>query len=159
MPLQLRAEHLLAAILSSTEDAVLSFALDGTMQTWSPGAQRLYGYAESEVIGQPLSRLLPDGDASAFEGILRAAISGNFPKEKFSPFHRANTPSPNSLKNASIPALYHALPSPTRVHVHSRPKADFDKQLSIVHYQLSIVNLLHCIYYPDKPLHHSCSYI
>ena len=38
MPLQVRTEHLLAAILASTEDAVLSFALDGTVQTWSPGA-------------------------------------------------------------------------------------------------------------------------
>jgi diguanylate cyclase (GGDEF)-like protein/PAS domain S-box-containing protein len=82
MPLQLRAEHLLAAILSSTEDAVLSFALDGTVQTWSPGAQRLYGYSESEIVGQLLPRLLPEGDASAFEGILRAAISGDFPQHE-----------------------------------------------------------------------------
>ena len=85
MPSQLRTEHLLAAILSSTEDAVLSFALDGTVQTWSPGAQRLYGYAESEIVGQPLARLLPVGDASAFEGMLRAAISGEFPHHETSP--------------------------------------------------------------------------
>ena len=85
MPLQPRTEHLLAAILSSTEDAVLSFALDGTVQTWSPGAQHLYGYAGSEIVGQPLARLLPAGDASAFEGLLRAAISGNFPHHEISP--------------------------------------------------------------------------
>ena len=85
MPSQLRIEHLLAAILSSTEDAVLSFALDGTVQTWSPGALRLYGYGDSEIIGQPLARLLPAGSASAFEGILRAAISGNFPHHETSP--------------------------------------------------------------------------
>ena len=85
MPLPVRTEHLLAAILSSTEDAVLSFSLDGTVQTWSPGAQRLYGYAESEIAGQALARLLPTGDASAFEGILRAAISGNFPHHETSP--------------------------------------------------------------------------
>src|SRR3984957_14054792 len=84
MPLPVRTEHLLAAILSSTEDAVLSFSLDGTVQTWSPGAQSLYGYAESEIAGQGLARLLPTGDASAFEGILRAAISGNFPHHETS---------------------------------------------------------------------------
>jgi PAS domain S-box-containing protein len=84
MPLQLRTEHLLAAILSSTEDAVLSFALDGTVQTWSPGAQRFYGYAGSEVVGQPLARLLAGNAAPAFEGILRAAISGNFPHHETS---------------------------------------------------------------------------
>ena len=89
MPLQLRTEHLLAAILSSSEDAVLSFALDGTVQMWSPGAQRLYGFCESEIVGQPLARLLPLGDVppfeGPFEGLLRAAISGNFPHQETSP--------------------------------------------------------------------------
>jgi len=96
MPLPLRTEHLLAAILSSTEDAVLSFTLDGTVQTWSPGAERLYGYSESEIVGQPLARILPAGAATAFEsrlqgsfegpfeGLLRAAISGHFPHHETS---------------------------------------------------------------------------
>jgi len=89
MPSQLRAEQLLAAILLSTEDAVLSFSLDGTVQTWSPGAQRLYGFADSEIIGEPLARLLPTADAPAFEGLLRAAISGEFPNQETSPrLHR-----------------------------------------------------------------------
>ena len=59
MPHCLRAEDLLAAILSSTEEGLLSFALDGTIQTWSRGAERLYGYTEAEMRGQPLARLLP----------------------------------------------------------------------------------------------------
>ena len=84
MPAQLRTERLLAAILSSTDDAVLSFALDGTLQSWSPGAQRLYGYCEAEIVGHPLGRLLP-GDAPGFEGLLRAAISGEFPHQETSP--------------------------------------------------------------------------
>jgi len=82
---QLRAEHLLAAILSSTEDAVLSFGLDGAVQSWSPGAQRLYGYCESEIVGQPLARLLPIADTPSFDGLIRAAISGNFPHHETSP--------------------------------------------------------------------------
>jgi diguanylate cyclase (GGDEF)-like protein/PAS domain S-box-containing protein len=79
MPLSLRSEHLLAAILASTDDAVLSFALDGTLQSWSHGAERLYGYTEPEIVGQPLERLVPPGDAPAFDGLLRAAIAGEFP--------------------------------------------------------------------------------
>lgn len=79
MPQSLRTEHLLAAILASTEDAVLSFALDGTLQSWSHGAERLYGYSESEIVGQKFARLVPSGDASAFDGLLRAAIAGEFP--------------------------------------------------------------------------------
>ncbi len=84
MPSQLRTEHLLAAILSSTEDAVLSFGLDGTVQTWSPGAQRLYGYCDSEIIGQPLVRLLPSCGTPGFDGLIRAAISGHFPHHETS---------------------------------------------------------------------------
>jgi diguanylate cyclase (GGDEF)-like protein/PAS domain S-box-containing protein len=79
MPLSLRSEHLLAAILSSTDDAVLSFALDGTLQSWSRGAERLYGYSEPEIVGQLFARLVPPGDAPAFDGLLRAAIAGQFP--------------------------------------------------------------------------------
>jgi len=48
-----RPEHLLATILSSTEDGVLSFSLDGLIQSWSRGSERLYGYAGAEAAGQP----------------------------------------------------------------------------------------------------------
>jgi diguanylate cyclase (GGDEF)-like protein/PAS domain S-box-containing protein len=89
MPPQLRTEHLLAAILSSTEDAVLSFALDGTVQVWSAGAERLYGFCESEIVGQPITRLLQASETPAFEGpfegLLHAAISGSFPHHETSP--------------------------------------------------------------------------
>jgi PAS domain S-box-containing protein len=37
-------ERLLSAILESSEDAVLSVSLDGTIESWSKGAERLYGY-------------------------------------------------------------------------------------------------------------------
>lgn len=52
-------EHLLAAVLKSSEGAVLTVSPQGSIETWSPGAERLYGYTEKEMIGQPLRRLLP----------------------------------------------------------------------------------------------------
>jgi PAS domain-containing protein len=45
MPDRLAREHLLAALLESPEDAVLSVFHDGTIDTWSRGAERIYGYA------------------------------------------------------------------------------------------------------------------
>lgn len=56
MPEKVRPERLLAAILSSSDQALLTFALDGTVQIRSPGAERLYGYAAAEMKGQPLFR-------------------------------------------------------------------------------------------------------
>src|SRR6266480_5466224 len=52
-------EHLLAALLESSEDAVLTVSPDGTIETWSAGAERLYGYTAREIVGQSVRRLLP----------------------------------------------------------------------------------------------------
>ena len=52
-------EHLLAAILESSQEAVLSVSFEGVIETWSPGAERVYGYTSNEMIGQRLRRLLP----------------------------------------------------------------------------------------------------
>src|SRR5258705_212898 len=50
----------LAAIVESSEDAVISKTLDGTVLTWNDGAQHVYGYPASEAIGRPMTFLLPE---------------------------------------------------------------------------------------------------
>ena len=47
MPQSTRAEDLLIALLRTTEDALLTLALDGTVEEWSHGAEQLYGYRGS----------------------------------------------------------------------------------------------------------------
>jgi PAS domain S-box-containing protein len=49
----------LAAIVDSTDDAIISKSVEGIIETWNAGAERLYGYTAQEVIGQPMSHLLP----------------------------------------------------------------------------------------------------
>src|SRR5258707_8235667 len=78
MPRSLRPEHVLATILSSTEDGLLSFSLDGAIQLWSAGAERLYGYAAAEITGRPVAMLLPIYEMPACEQFLRAAKDGTF---------------------------------------------------------------------------------
>jgi PAS domain S-box-containing protein len=61
---RLRAEDAtrrLADIVQASDDAVISKALDGTVVSWNPGAEKVYGYAAAEMLGGPIMRLcLPE---------------------------------------------------------------------------------------------------
>lgn len=55
---------LLAAIVDTSSDAIIVQALDGTINGWNPGAERLSGYSAAEALGQPMSMLLAAGRTS-----------------------------------------------------------------------------------------------
>ena len=49
----------LAAVVASSADAIESLSLDGTVLTWNRAAEKLYGYAAEEAIGQPIDLIVP----------------------------------------------------------------------------------------------------
>ena len=53
-------QALLAAIVSSSDDAILSTTLDGLITSWNAGAERMYGYTAAEALGRPLALIVPD---------------------------------------------------------------------------------------------------
>lgn len=66
----LPAGSLLELLLSNLEEAVVGFLPDGTIILWNAGAEQLYGYAKSDVIGQQASLLLPLDELPAFLQLL-----------------------------------------------------------------------------------------
>ncbi len=53
------ARSRLAAIVESSEDAIVAKSLDGTIMTWNAGAERMFGYSAGEVLGRHISILAP----------------------------------------------------------------------------------------------------
>jgi PAS domain S-box-containing protein len=70
------ARSLLAAIVESTDDAVISETLDGTINSCNPGAERLYGYSQEELVAQPVASLIPTDRADEEARILEKIRSG-----------------------------------------------------------------------------------
>jgi PAS domain S-box-containing protein len=66
----------LASIVESTDDAIIGKTLDGVIVSWNAGAERVYGYAPAEVIGRPVSMLVPPDERDDVPEILATVRDG-----------------------------------------------------------------------------------
>ncbi|HYG62182.1 MAG TPA: PAS domain S-box protein [Thermoanaerobaculia bacterium] len=68
---------MLAAIVDSSDDAIIGKSLDGTILSWNSAAVRMYGYSAEEVIGRPVSILTPPERRNEMHRILEAIRRGD----------------------------------------------------------------------------------
>jgi len=66
----------LAAIVESSDDAIIGQSLDGRIASWNRGAHRLYGYTAEEVIGRPLSVLIPEDHHAEAPALIQRVARG-----------------------------------------------------------------------------------
>ena len=66
----------LAAIVSSSEDAILSKDLNGIIASWNAAAERMFGYSAQEIVGRPVSLLFPPDRQSEFTEIMERIRRG-----------------------------------------------------------------------------------
>jgi PAS domain S-box-containing protein len=71
------AQYHLSAIVQSSDDAIVSKDLDGTVRSWNPGAERLFGYSADEMIGRSIRVIIPAEHQSEEDEVLRRIRNGD----------------------------------------------------------------------------------
>lgn len=66
----------LAAVVQSSQDAILSVSLDGLIVTWNAGAEQMYGYKASQMVGRSIEIIFPTERKGEFRRMLKAIESG-----------------------------------------------------------------------------------
>lgn len=69
-------QRLLAAVVDSSEDAIITKDLKGRITSWNPGAERIFGYAVAEAIGQHISLIIPPERLAEEKRIIEAISQG-----------------------------------------------------------------------------------
>jgi PAS domain S-box-containing protein len=66
----------LAAIVESSDDAIVGKSLNGTIRSWNQGAERMFGYTRAEVVGQSIRMIVPDDRIPEEEAVISAIGQG-----------------------------------------------------------------------------------
>ena len=70
------AQAFLAAIVESAEDAIVGKTLEGIVTSWNRGAEKVFGYAAEEMIGKPITTLIPPDHPNEEPSILERISRG-----------------------------------------------------------------------------------
>jgi PAS domain S-box-containing protein len=96
-------ERRFKAIVESSDDAITSTALDGTLTSWNAGAERLYGYRAEEILGRPVRLLVPPDEDGGLEEIWHAVQDGGYVRHfETERLHKDGTRIPVSLSVSAI---------------------------------------------------------
>jgi PAS domain S-box-containing protein len=96
--LSLNAMQHVAAIVDSSDDAIISKDLSGIITSWNKGAERIFGYVAEEIVGKPITILIPQDRQEEEKGILERIRRG----ERVEPFETVRRRKHGSLIEMSL---------------------------------------------------------
>lgn len=67
----------LAAIVNTSTDAIIGRELDGTITSWNPGAERMFGFSKDEAVSQNISIIIPEEKHEEMDGFTKTISDGN----------------------------------------------------------------------------------
>ncbi len=85
----LEASSELTAIVSYSGDAIVGFGLDGTVRSWNASAEQLFGYRADEIVGRPLSALVPPERQDEPKQMFPRSSSGDILKFETQRLHKS----------------------------------------------------------------------
>jgi PAS domain S-box-containing protein len=95
---RVEAQARLAAIIESSDDAIVSKTLEGVITTWNQGAERIFGWKAEEVIGKPITIIIPPDRPEEEPEILRRIRAG----ERVDHFETIRQTKDGRLLNVSV---------------------------------------------------------
>ena len=98
LPEEFSAALLLTAVVDSSEDAIISQRRDGTIMSWSSGAERLLGWTTAEAVGQNLKMIVPEARREEFASITARLSRG----ERISHLETTRTHKDGSVVQVSL---------------------------------------------------------
>jgi PAS domain S-box-containing protein len=73
-----KVRNLLAEIVRSSHDGIIGMTMAGKIQTWNPGAERIYGYTAAETLGKDISLIMPEALLHEKDMLLSRTAKGEF---------------------------------------------------------------------------------
>ncbi|WP_132013403.1 PAS domain S-box protein [Hydrogenispora ethanolica] len=130
----------LAAIVESSEDAILSTDLDGTVTSWNKGAEAMYGYPAEQAVGQPVGRLLkaPEGESSITAIFHRWKEAGMKGTTEAVMLHQNGAPVHVAIKLAALSGMNGQTIGYSGIHRDISKEVIFKKELLAERERLSV---------------------
>jgi PAS domain S-box-containing protein len=97
-------QRLLASIVESSDDAIIATSVDGLIQSWNAGAERMYGYSAAEVVGQSVALITPPDRLAELDWV-RERISHSQSVKQFETVHVRKDGTPITISLTISPIL------------------------------------------------------